>query len=70
MRPIEKRLAAVEAKMVPAASARPLVFIPPRGLTDYEAWRRECRKKAAGANLAFVRFVSPGDVLHDGLVVH
>ena len=60
MRPIERRLAAVEAKQAPSAFNH-RVFIPPRGLTDYEAWRQECLEAAGGARCMFVEFVKPGE---------
>ena len=61
MRPIERRLAAVEAKQGPSAFNH-RVFIPPRGLVDFEAWKQECLRTAGDAKCFFVQFVKPGEV--------
>ena len=61
MRPIERRLSAVEAKQLPSNSANLRVFVPPRGLADYEVWKQECLRTAGDAKCFFVQFVKPGE---------
>ena len=59
MRPIEKRIAAQEAK-APTASQAIRVFFQPIG-ADRQTFRRQCAIDAAGALCLIVVFVKPGD---------
>ena len=54
MRPIEKRVAAVEAKLTPPANASLRIFIPGRD-GDVSAFRQRCRDE--GARCFVVTFV-------------
>lgn len=58
MRPLEKRVAAVEAKLTPAVNTSLRVFIPGRD-GDVDAFRQRCRDE--GARCFMVRFVRPGE---------
>jgi hypothetical protein len=61
MRPIEKRIAAAEAKLSPRRDANKLVCWQPTDCTDLNAWEAECEAKAAasGRDLILVTFVGP-----------
>lgn len=60
MRPIERRLAAVEARTVnPATAGYRLFFLPKDG--DEAAFRARCEAEAPGQRCRFIRFVSPND---------
>ena len=59
MRPIEKRIAAIEAK-APTVGGNIRVFFQPIG-ADRQAFRRQCEIEAPGAHCLIVVFVKPGD---------
>lgn len=62
MRPIERRLAAVEARTTnPAAAGYRLFFLPKDG--NEATFRAQCEAEAAGQPCRFIRFVRPGDVM-------
>ena len=61
MRPIERRIAALEARTTnPIAADYRLFFLPKDG--DEVAFRARCEAEAPGQRCRFIRFVRPGDV--------
>lgn len=61
MRPIERRLAAVEARVAPQGRVGYRLFILPRD-EDEAAFRARCETETTGQACRFIRFVRPGDV--------
>ncbi len=60
MRPIEKRLDALEARSLPASRSNLALRFLPRGV-DPAAFRQACRTEVGSDRFLVVRFVRPGE---------